>query len=402
MYIDVGAICMTDVFGAAFRCAALWSHVLRGRCGFRSAPPGALEQQVRALPFPLHLLSHAVARTPGSNGPRAAPARPRQIKINAITMGARASGGRGGTVAPLRHVSPGSALRKGVRALIEKQSTELPSLNSEVDELMRLIAAPEWKGGGKWEIYEKTHRPAGSFGTIPKCENPGATPPTGNRTRFSWVGGKVEFESAYFTVNSHYTKGTVTPLSFCILNYSVIAPCGGPQWTVAHEPARHMRPAAILLRGVCLQLKPLTPHLVRVGTFLISVTQDVSPTLCSNDKRHCKDKSVLPRHCVDHITEQANIQSHGGVAIRLLVFHVGSPLSSPGRVAPGFSHVGIVPDDVAGRRVFSGISPFPPPLHSHLTSSSSAKFSTPRRYEMVWRFFLCGRTESLIGLREAL
>ncbi|KAJ8872705.1 hypothetical protein PR048_026318 [Dryococelus australis] len=39
--------------------------------------------------------------------------------------------------------------------------------------------------------------------------------------------------------------------------------------------------------------------------------------------------------------------------------------SFPGGIAPGFPHLGIVPDDVAGRRVFfSGISPFPPPLHS--------------------------------------
>ncbi|KAJ8898379.1 hypothetical protein PR048_003739 [Dryococelus australis] len=44
---------------------------------------------------------------------------------------------------------------------------------------------------------------------------------------------------------------------------------------------------------------------------------------------------------------------------------------------PGFSHVGIVPDDAAGRRVFSGISRFPRHcihalLHTHLTSPSQA------------------------------
>ncbi|KAJ8878675.1 hypothetical protein PR048_019260 [Dryococelus australis] len=33
------------------------------------------------------------------------------------------------------------------------------------------------RGGGKLEIPEKTHRPAASSGTIPTCENPGATPP---------------------------------------------------------------------------------------------------------------------------------------------------------------------------------------------------------------------------------
>ncbi|KAJ8896688.1 hypothetical protein PR048_002033 [Dryococelus australis] len=34
------------------------------------------------------------------------------------------------------------------------------------------------------------------------------------------------------------------------------------------------------------------------------------------------------------------------------------------RVTPGFSHLGIEPNDTAGRRIFSGISRFFPPLHS--------------------------------------
>ncbi|KAJ8871794.1 hypothetical protein PR048_028134 [Dryococelus australis] len=37
-------------------------------------------------------------------------------------------------------------------------------------------AAPECEGRGKREIPEKTRRPAASSGTIPTCENPGATP----------------------------------------------------------------------------------------------------------------------------------------------------------------------------------------------------------------------------------
>ncbi|KAJ8867485.1 hypothetical protein PR048_031287 [Dryococelus australis] len=57
--------------------------------------------------------------------------------------------------------------------------------------------------------------------------------------------------------------------------------------------------------------------------------------------------------------------------------HLGEPGSIPGGVAPGFSHVGTMPDDVTGSRVFSGISRFPRPcipalLHTiHLASSSS-------------------------------
>ncbi|KAJ8890943.1 hypothetical protein PR048_010452 [Dryococelus australis] len=41
-----------------------------------------------------------------------------------------------------------------------------------------------------------------------------------------------------------------------------------------------------------------------------------------------------------------------------------NPVQNPGRFTPGFSHVGIVPDYDAGRRVFSGIPRFPAPSHS--------------------------------------
>ncbi|KAJ8869377.1 hypothetical protein PR048_030953 [Dryococelus australis] len=56
---------------------------------------------------------------------------------------------------------------------------------------------------------------------------------------------------------------------------------------------------------------------------------------------------------------------------------LGKPGSITGEVIPGFLHVGIVPDDATGRRVFSGISRFPcpcipAPLHTNLTSPSSA------------------------------
>ncbi|KAJ8876152.1 hypothetical protein PR048_024061 [Dryococelus australis] len=61
-----------------------------------------------------------------------------------------------------------------------------------------------------------------------------------------------------------------------------------------------------------------------------------------------------------------------GVVVRLLASHPGEPSSIPGGVAPGFSQVGIVPDDATSRRVFSGISSFPRPfipalLHTHFT-----------------------------------
>ncbi|KAJ8893885.1 hypothetical protein PR048_006486 [Dryococelus australis] len=52
------------------------------------------------------------------------------------------------------------------------------------------------------------------------------------------------------------------------------------------------------------------------------------------------------------------------VAERLVCSHRREPSSIPGRVTPGFSHAGIVPNDAAGRWVFLGDLPFPQPLHS--------------------------------------
>ncbi|KAJ8880338.1 hypothetical protein PR048_016805 [Dryococelus australis] len=46
----------------------------------------------------------------------------------------------------------------------------------------------------------------------------------------------------------------------------------------------------------------------------------------------------------------------------LLASHLGQRDSIPGAVAPRCSHEGIVTDDAAGRRVFSGISRFPRPF----------------------------------------
>ncbi|KAJ8877524.1 hypothetical protein PR048_021979 [Dryococelus australis] len=63
--------------------------------------------------------------------------------------------------------------------------------------------------------------------------------------------------------------------------------------------------------------------------------------------------------------------------LRLLASHQSEPGSILGGVDPGFLHVGIVLDDAAGLRVFSGIPPplrtcIPVLLHTHLASFSSA------------------------------
>ncbi|KAJ8897820.1 hypothetical protein PR048_003173 [Dryococelus australis] len=60
---------------------------------------------------------------------------------------------------------------------------------------------------------------------------------------------------------------------------------------------------------------------------------------------------------------------HRNYGPSLFTSHLGEPGSIPGRVTPGFSHVGIVPDDAAGRQVLYGVSRFPRPF-TILTSNT--------------------------------
>ncbi|KAJ8881346.1 hypothetical protein PR048_017827 [Dryococelus australis] len=55
-----------------------------------------------------------------------------------------------------------------------------------------------------------------------------------------------------------------------------------------------------------------------------------------------------------NVFENTSYVGRGGWAVSLLASHQFEPGSSPGRVTPKFSHVGIVLDDAAGWRVFSG------------------------------------------------
>ncbi|KAJ8888582.1 hypothetical protein PR048_008074 [Dryococelus australis] len=70
----------------------------------------------------------------------------------------------------------------------------------------------------------------------------------------------------------------------------------------------------------------------------------------------------------------------GGRAVSPLASHQGEPGSIPGRVT-GFSHVGMVPDDAVGRRVFSVISRFPRnfiPAILHKKLNHHHRLSRPR------------------------
>ncbi|KAJ8874278.1 hypothetical protein PR048_025122 [Dryococelus australis] len=62
------------------------------------------------------------------------------------------------------------------------------------------------KGRGKWEILEKTHRPAVSSGTIPTCENPGVTRPG------------IESVSPWWEASMLTPSATVAPADVCVTN----------------------------------------------------------------------------------------------------------------------------------------------------------------------------------------
>ncbi|KAJ8895284.1 hypothetical protein PR048_000609 [Dryococelus australis] len=91
----------------------------------------------------------------------------------------------------------------------------------------------------------------------------------------------------------------------------------------------------------------------------------------------------------------------GGVTARALAFHKGEPGSIPGGVAPGFLHVGIVPDDAARwSSGFIGDLPFIPPLHSGaapcsphfaLTGSRTAQITPLLVRTCLFVFYLVSR-----------
>ncbi|KAJ8874242.1 hypothetical protein PR048_025085 [Dryococelus australis] len=81
------------------------------------------------------------------------------------------------------------------------------------------------------------------------------------------------------------------------------------------------------------------------------------------------------------------LRGRGGLVVRLLVSHLREPGSIPSGVAPGFPHVKILPENVAGRRVFSGFSRFlrfhsgAVPYSPRFTLFHPHRFSRPRCQE---------------------
>ncbi|KAJ8894227.1 hypothetical protein PR048_006839 [Dryococelus australis] len=161
------------------------------------------------------------------------------------------------------------------------------------------------KGRGKREIPEKTRRPTASSGTIPKCENR-VTLHGLNQDR---LGGRDVLVVRLLA--PHQDKQASVP--------SGAAP-GFSHLGIVPDDASSRR----VFSGISRFSRPFIFHFTPIGSRW--------PTL-----------------------------SCGGRAVRLLASHQGGHGSIPGRVTPGFSQVGIEPDDAAGRRIFSGIFHFSSP-----------------------------------------
>ncbi|KAJ8874592.1 hypothetical protein PR048_025458 [Dryococelus australis] len=82
-------------------------------------------------------------------------------------------------------------------------------------------------------------------------------------------------------------------------------------------------------------------------------------------KREIPDKACRPAESSSTIFTCENMgATPPGIEPQLLTSQLREPGSITGGVATEFSHAGIVPDDAAGRRVFSGISRFHRSFHS--------------------------------------
>ncbi|KAJ8866519.1 hypothetical protein PR048_032362 [Dryococelus australis] len=110
-------------------------------------------------------------------------------------------------------------------------------------------------------------------------------------------------------------------------------------------------------------------------SFVAVLPQPVTSRMTQQSAASCNFAlGSVERRSYEHETfNAALLRGDGGVVVRLLAPHLGEPGPVPGGVAPGFSHVSIVPGDAFSWRVFLRI-PFPHP--HHLIHSNPAPYLT--------------------------
>ncbi|KAJ8882875.1 hypothetical protein PR048_014696, partial [Dryococelus australis] len=235
-------------------------------------------------------------------------------------------------------------------------------------------------------------------GSIPRCSDVGIVADDANdRQIFSRI-SRFPRPCIFTSLHHHRLSRPCCkepPMDYGATNFPgcvEFQPRAGRCWQRDLSHMTYYDPALVDQSGPYL---PSPPHLVvsQDGDLTrVSGTQEgseqpfPSPPICfsANQFRHEAEatwSAISPvlqskRTLARPRRSQHHPKGRGGLVVRLLASHLSEPGSIPCGVAPGYSHVGIVLDDAAGRRVFSGFSRFlrpcvPALIHTHLTSPSS-------------------------------
>ncbi|KAJ8876012.1 hypothetical protein PR048_023920 [Dryococelus australis] len=138
----------------------------------------------------------------------------------------------------------------------------------------------------------------------------------------------------------------------------------------------HFEPPKLAVRNLDPRSVTIVDKLTNETPSELLILDQIHPQVWENHEQWKIYNMVRSFDVRDSVLDNIE-RGRGGVVVRLLASHSCEPGSSLGGVVPGFSHVGIVPDDAAGWQVFTGISRFPRPcilslLHTHFSSPSSA------------------------------
>ncbi|KAJ8872062.1 hypothetical protein PR048_025663 [Dryococelus australis] len=193
------------------------------------------------------------------------------------------------------------------------------------------------------EIPEKTRRPAASSGMIPAYENPGAT-------RLGVEPSSTLSPSPFFLF--FISENTLASLlgalgsipGGVVLGFSHVGIVPGDA-TGSPVFSRRSLVSPVLSFRRCYVLISLHPHLLSRPRLMIVRLGWVGG-----------GKSI-----------ETLVRFHPGAVIETVhpaLMLISTDHFDPGATNHGFPHVGIVQDDAVGRCVFSGITRFPPSLHS--------------------------------------
>ncbi|KAJ8870861.1 hypothetical protein PR048_027162 [Dryococelus australis] len=203
------------------------------------------------------------------------------------------------------------------------------------------------RGRGERQTSEKTRRSMASSIT---CENPGAIPQGIVPSSPRWEASSLTTTSLrppLLTVLRSQSKGVRDTKRSC--------------GVVCHEQSR----GAASGRHANYSLSLRSQHLLRSA---------IATWLMWRVAKHENERMTWRTGGEDVIERETNKYlrvHHAAESVRLLAYHLCEPGSIPGGVVLGFPQVGIVPDNAAGRRVFSGISRFPHPWISALLQRPS-------------------------------